>query len=259
MMHETAHASATPAGNAHHTLPYYTLSKLSRSRLVGVHPDLVRCVERAIQITEIDFMVVEGVRALDRQRQLVSQGASTTMNSRHLTGHAVDLCAYVDGELVWKQPEAGKVAAAMKQAANEFGVALEWGGDWKSFVDTPHFQLARAHYPATDLSWKHLPEPVPEPRETREAMKQSKKYTISGFFKWILAFLGIGGPVSTWSEARVGIDSVQDITNTVHQLWTSFGMVFFATVCIVAALVFGWLQRRQETDFKEGRYIPHEK
>mgnify|MGYP000679935446 CR=1 FL=1 len=101
---EMAHAEATPTGNAHHVLPYYTLSRLSRSRLVGVHPDLVRCVERAIQITEIDFMVVEGVRDLRRQRELVAKGASTTMNSRHLTGHAVDLCAYVDGELIWKQP-----------------------------------------------------------------------------------------------------------------------------------------------------------
>ncbi len=253
---EMAHAEATPTGNAHHLLPYYTLSRLSRSRLVGVHPDLVRCVERAIQITEVDFMVVEGVRDLRRQRELVARGASTTMNSRHLTGHAVDLCAYVDGELIWKQPEAGKVAAAMKQAANEFGVALEWGGDWRSFIDTPHFQLARAHYPATDVSWKHLPEPVPEPRETREAMKKSSKYSVSGVFKWLLAFLGVSGPVSTWSEARVGIDSVQDITATVGALWSTYGMVVFATVCIVAAVTFGWLQRRQEQDHKEGRYIP---
>jgi peptidoglycan L-alanyl-D-glutamate endopeptidase CwlK len=154
--------------DAHHLPPVFTLSRLSRSRLVGVHPDLVRCVERAIQITEIDFMVVEGVRDLRRQKQLVASGASTTMNSRHLTGHAVDLCAYVDGRLEWGKEHATKVAMAMQEAAGEFGIDLEWGGNWRAFVDTPHYQLSWASYPKQDRSWTSPPQPKPERRETKQ-------------------------------------------------------------------------------------------
>lgn len=75
----------------------YRLGKRSRQHLVGVHPDLVRVVERAINITSVDFTVLEGLRAIERQRRLLSSGASTTLRSRHLTGHAVDLGAWVDG------------------------------------------------------------------------------------------------------------------------------------------------------------------
>ena len=75
----------------------YRLGLRSRARLRGVHPDLVRVVTRAIEITDVDFTVLEGVRSLSRQRQLVAQGASKTMRSRHLTGHAVDLGAWVAG------------------------------------------------------------------------------------------------------------------------------------------------------------------
>lgn len=126
----------------------YVLSKKSLDRLTGVHPDLVRVVKRAIEITPVDFAVLEGVRSKARQEQLVKAGASQTMNSRHLTGHAVDLGAYVSGSVRWDWPLYYKIADAVKQAAAELGVPIEWGGDWRKFKDGPHFQLPHKEYPA---------------------------------------------------------------------------------------------------------------
>ena len=126
----------------------YVLSKKSLDRLAGVHPDLVRVVKRAIEITTVDFAVLEGVRSKSRQEQLVKAGASQTMNSRHITGHAVDLGAYVSGSVRWDWPLYHKIADAVKQAAAELGVPIEWGGDWRTFKDGPHFQLPHKEYPA---------------------------------------------------------------------------------------------------------------
>jgi peptidoglycan L-alanyl-D-glutamate endopeptidase CwlK len=125
----------------------YKLSLRSLERLQKVHPDLVRVVMRAIQLTEVDFGVTEGVRTIEKQREYVAKGASKTMNSRHLTGHAVDLAAYVGAEVRWDWPLYHKIAAAMKSAAKELGVAIVWGGDWASFPDGPHFELDRRVYP----------------------------------------------------------------------------------------------------------------
>ena len=124
----------------------FNLSQRSLGNLEGVHPDLVRVVKRAIEITDVDFAVIEGVRSEDRQAELVAKGASRTMHSRHITGHAVDLAAWVGG-IRWDWPLYHKLAAAMKQAAAEVGVSIEWGGDWE-FMDGPHFQLPRREYPA---------------------------------------------------------------------------------------------------------------
>ena len=126
----------------------YVLSKKSLDRLTGVHPDLVRVVKRAIEITPVDFAVREGVRSKSRQEQLVKAGASQTMNSRHLTGHAVDLGAYVSGSVRWDWPLYYKIADAVKQAAAELGVPIEWGGDWRKLKYGPHFQLPHKEYPA---------------------------------------------------------------------------------------------------------------
>ena len=123
------------------------LSQKSLDRLAGVHPDLVACVKRAIELSTVDFAVLEGIRSKARQEQLVAAGASQTMNSRHLTGHAVDLGAMVSGTVRWDWPLYFKVAAAMKKAAAELSIPLEWGGDWKKFKDGPHFQLPFKEYP----------------------------------------------------------------------------------------------------------------
>ena len=119
----------------------YSLGKRSLSRLEGVDGDLVRVVNRAIQITEVDFTVLEGLRTEERQKILYERGASTTMKSRHLIGEAVDLGAYVDGQVDWSWPLYYKIAEAMKKAAKELGVSITWGGDWKSFKDGPHYQV----------------------------------------------------------------------------------------------------------------------
>lgn len=126
----------------------FRLGAASRGRLDGVHADLRRVVERAIAMSEVDFRVLEGVRSLKRQKALVAAGASWTLNSRHLTGHAVDLGALVGGRIAWDWPLYAKIAAAMKQAARELGVPIVWGGDWLRFRDGPHFELTRTAYPA---------------------------------------------------------------------------------------------------------------
>jgi peptidoglycan L-alanyl-D-glutamate endopeptidase CwlK len=117
------------------------LGPKSMDKLNGVHPDLVRVVKRAIFLSDVDFIVTEGVRSPAKQAILVKAGASKTMNSRHLTGDAVDLAAMVNGEVRWDWPLYHKIAAAMKSAAAEEKVAIEWGGDWRTFKDGPHFQL----------------------------------------------------------------------------------------------------------------------
>jgi peptidoglycan L-alanyl-D-glutamate endopeptidase CwlK len=125
----------------------FALGPRSKSRLKGVHPDLVKVVERAIQVSDVDFTVLEGLRSIDRQRTLVSAGASNTLNSRHLTGHAVDLGAWVDNEVRWGWPLYARINAAMQQAAKELAVPIEWGGGWRTFKDGPHYQLPWKEYP----------------------------------------------------------------------------------------------------------------
>ena len=122
------------------------MDERSERNLKGVNPDLVRVVRRAYQINS-GFVVTEGLRTLARQRQLVAAGASMTMDSRHLTGKAVDLMALVNGKGRWDWPLYAKLANLMKQAATLENVDIEWGGDWKRFKDGPHFQLPKATYP----------------------------------------------------------------------------------------------------------------
>ena len=85
---------------------------------------------------------------MKRQRELVAAGASKTMKSRHLTGHAIDFAPIIAGEVTWKWPPFIVLAAMFKKAAAELGIAIVWGGDWKSFKDGPHVELDRSQYPA---------------------------------------------------------------------------------------------------------------
>lgn len=119
----------------------------SARNLIDVHPDLVRIVERASELTKRPFVVTEGVRSLDRQRKLVDSGASRTMKSRHIGGFAVDVAAIVDSEIRWDWPLYSAIADAMHRAADELGLSVEWGGAWVSFKDGPHFQLPARAYP----------------------------------------------------------------------------------------------------------------
>lgn len=122
------------------------LSVRSEKNLVGIHPDLDKVVRKAEELSELEFIVTEGLRSKERQEQLVKAGASKTMNSRHLTGHAVDLAVVVGGEVRWDWPLYSKLSNSMKEAAKQVGVPLEWGGDWEDFKDGCHFQLPKMQY-----------------------------------------------------------------------------------------------------------------
>ena len=127
------------------------LNASSMARLRGVHPDLVRVVLRcAKDWTDKDtgFIVTCGLRTLEEQKLLKAKGASKTLRSRHLTGHAVDLAYSLNGQIRWDWPLYVKLAKAMKAAAKAEKVPIEWGGDWVSFRDGPHYQLPWAKFPA---------------------------------------------------------------------------------------------------------------
>ncbi len=128
----------------------FDLSVRDEGRLKGVHPDLVRLVREAAKFSTERFIVVEGLRTEQRQRQLVREGASRTMNSRHLTGHAVDLAPILgDKSIPWNQWwRFEALAETVKRAARHINVPIEWGGDWPKFKDGPHFQLPRDRYPS---------------------------------------------------------------------------------------------------------------
>lgn len=130
------------------------LNERSEKNLVGVHPDLIRVVREAANLTAVSFIVTEGVRTIERQRQLVAKGASQTMRSRHIPSCnqsgmacAIDLAAVVGGQVRWDWPLYERLAVAMKLAAQAVNVPLEWGGDWRSFKDGPHFQLPWQTHP----------------------------------------------------------------------------------------------------------------
>ncbi len=125
----------------------YVLGKRSLDNLEGVNYDLQKVVKKAIKITKQDFTVIEGVRTKERQKELYEAGFSKTMNSRHLTGHAVDIVPYPIPEdwSEYSEKQWGRIAEAMLCAAEMFGVDLEWGyAEWG--WDKPHFQLSRKSY-----------------------------------------------------------------------------------------------------------------
>lgn len=119
----------------------FKLSQKSLEKLTGVKPELINVVKRALEISSIDFKVLEGLRTLERQVILVKSGKSQTMNSRHITGDAVDLGAIVNGVIDWNWKHYEQIAHTMKQAGKELNITIEWGGDWKTFKDGVHFQL----------------------------------------------------------------------------------------------------------------------
>ena len=126
-------------------------STRSLNNLRGIHPDLRRVIDRALQDSPLDFTVIEGLRTEERQRQLVASGASKTMNSRHLTGHAVDLLPIgFDGKAAFDWPLYNKIGPAVEVAAKAEGVSITWGGRWAKFRDGPHFQLEWKAYPIKD-------------------------------------------------------------------------------------------------------------
>ncbi len=131
----------------------FSFGSRSQERLRGVHPDLRRVLERAIGLTSIDFTVLEGLRAIERQRLLLAQGATRTLRSRHLPhpsdglSRAADVAPVVGGSVRWDWPLYYELARFIKHAAAEEQVPVEWGGDWRTFKDGPHWQLPWNSYP----------------------------------------------------------------------------------------------------------------
>ena len=119
----------------------------TEEKLKGVHPDLVAVIRAARSKFPNLFIITEGVRTLEKQKVLFASGATTTLKSRHLTGHAVDVAALVDGEIRWDWPLYKKIADIIKAEAKLLNVDIQWGGDWKTFKDGPHFQLNPTVYP----------------------------------------------------------------------------------------------------------------
>ena len=148
----------------------FKLSKRSHDRLFGVNPKLVAVVNRAIELTTVDFGVTEGLRTVETQEAYVKAGKSQTMNSKHIGGNAVDLVAYINGEVSWELNVYDNIADAMRQAAIENDLPLRWGAAWnvpdickwtgsmedamnhyidkrrqqgrRPFIDAPHFEIA---------------------------------------------------------------------------------------------------------------------
>lgn len=126
-----------------------TLNSRSLKNLNGVHPDLVKLMHEASKETPVAFIITEGLRTIERQRVLVKAGASNTLNSRHLTGHAVDVACLVSEEVRWDWPLYYKLAKHVKDVAKRIGVRIVWGGDWTlPRPDGPHFELDKRFYPA---------------------------------------------------------------------------------------------------------------
>lgn len=119
----------------------FSLSQKSLDKMQGVDSRLIQVVKRAIEITTVDFKVLEGVRTLERQQELLKQKVTQTLKSKHLEGLAVDLGALKGADVSWDKPLYFEIAKAMKQASKELNIPIRWGGDFKSFFDGPHFEL----------------------------------------------------------------------------------------------------------------------
>ena len=119
----------------------FKLSQRSLNKMNGVNPKLVEVVKLAITKSPLDFSVSEGLRTVERQKELVAQKKSQTMKSRHIVGEAVDICVLVDGKANWDFENYRKVADVFKECAKELGVRITWGGEWTSLKDGPHFQI----------------------------------------------------------------------------------------------------------------------
>lgn len=200
-------------------------SARSLKNLSGIHPDLRRVIDRALQDSPLDFVVIEGLRTKERQKQLVASGASKTLNSRHITGHAVDLVPIgPNGKAAFDWPLYDRLGPAVKAAAQAEGVEIVWGGDWTSFKDGPHFELDRKVYPEGDWASKAKP-PV-----ERTAPSQSTTVRASA--------------VQIASGAGAGVAAVGALDGTAQIV-----ALAFAGVVVLAAL---WIMRERIKKWAEG-------
>lgn len=153
-------------------------SDRSLRNLHGIHPDLRRVMDRALQESPLDFIVIEGLRTVERQKELYKSGASRTMKSRHITGHAVDILPIGPNGARFDWPLYNKIALAIKKAAKAEGVKITWGGDWTSFKDGPHWELDRTAYPEAD--WKSDDKPKERKIAQSKTIQASAAEVVAG-------------------------------------------------------------------------------
>lgn len=200
-------------------------SARSLKNLNGIHPDLRRVIDRALQDSPLDFVVIEGLRTKKRQEELVASGASKTMNSRHLTGHAVDLVPIgPNGKAAFDWPLYHKLGPAVEAAAEAEGVAIVWGGRWASFRDGPHFELDRKVYPASGFK------PTAKPPVERTTAAQSTTVQASAF--------------QMVSGAGAGVAALGALDGTAQIV----ALVFVGVVMLAAA----WVMRERIRHWAEG-------
>lgn len=132
----------------------YRFSRRSLDNLRGVHAELVVLATYTLTISPLDFVVTEGLRSKAKQKRMVDSGASTTMNSRHLTGHAIDIAVLVDGEVRWDWPLYARINEAFAKASSHLGIPYTWGGTWEDLRDGPHYQLTWDNYPKVNYEDK---------------------------------------------------------------------------------------------------------
>lgn len=196
-------------------------SSRSLNNLKGIHPDLRRVIDRALQDSPLDFIVIEGLRTKERQKELVASGASQTMNSRHLTGHAVDLLPIGPNGAEFAWPLYDKLGPAVEDAAIKEGVQITWGGRWKSLRDGPHFELDRKAYPASEWTTGDKP---PKPRTSPT---QSKTVQASA--------------VAMASGAGTAISAVSGLDQYAQYIVLSFaGLVVLAGLFIMRERLKAW-------------------
>jgi peptidoglycan L-alanyl-D-glutamate endopeptidase CwlK len=187
------------------------MALLHRERLAGVHPDLVRVIELAAETAPFDLAITEGLRTKAKQAEYVKSGASQTMNSRHLTGHAVDITPYVDNKISYAWPLYYKLEPVVKAAAKKLNVKIQWGGDWKKFKDGPHWELDWKAYPELKtLPFTDRIVEAPTPPEV-EARESDPKFTQTSTVK----SAGIAGAAATVSLAAEVAKNAGDIASGV--------------------------------------------
>lgn len=199
-------------------------SQRSLNSLKGIHPDLRRVVDRALQDSPVDFIAIEGLRTKTRQAELVASGASQTMDSRHITGHAVDLLPIGPNGPEFAWPLYNKLGPAVEAAAKAEGVAITWGGRWSKFRDGPHFELKRDVYPASEWTTGM---PAPEPRTSPA---QSTTVQASA----VQAVSGVGA----------GVSAIAALDGTAQLI-----AIGFAGVIVVAAI---WVLRERLKKWADG-------
>ena len=206
-----------------------TLDARSLKHLQGVRPELANVITEAA--TRTKFRVTEGLRSRERQAQLVKARKSKTLNSRHITGHAIDFIAIgEDGVATYDMDDMARVVNVIKDCAAEQGVKIECGYDWG--WDAPHVELDRKAYPANAVS-----------TTTRvvEAAKEPPAVATTG------AAVGAGAAVTVPSLPAIpappdlsGLQAWQSAGETVASLttWVSANPVLTGCCASVAAFFY---------------------